>query len=447
MQEFFNRQVLPAVRPDWEAAAVTIKEMTYKPGAKCEILYSLQFADPARGQSRWVVVTFATKNKLGEIYRHHYGGESSVATRPISSPVAFLPEYECLVEFFPRDWKLPFLARAMDPREMAPLLSQGGPEAERACWLPKVEVVQYRLHRRCTLRYVVDAADGSDPQEVIGKLHNSRPLAVQTAQTQNILRAQAAAYGLIIPKPLRVMQEWGLLLMERVPGTVMKPAVRQARAPQQLKEVIGLAAAALASLHRLRFESPEVQSLQPQVENLHQRAALLLLVAPVLAQQVEALLQQIVQLGARFTATAHTLVHGDFDPGQLLMDKGQMAVIDFDSACVGDPALDVGNFMASLHYTAVLGRASNAFRQLATHFLSEYQARLPEHKVADRIHLFLSVALVRKAVREFERWPYDYGQTGPDSLPVRLLQEAAACLAGTSDKGRVTSERKGLYYV
>ena len=222
--------------------------------------------------------------------------------------------------------------------------------------------------------------------------------------------------------------------MERVPGTVIKPAVRQARAPLQLTGVIGQATAALASLHRLRFESQEVQSLQTQVETLRQRAALLHVVAPVLAQQLEALLQQIAQLGARFTAAAHTFVHGDFAPGQLLMDKSQVAVIDFDSACVGDPAIDVGNFMASLHYTAVLGRASNAFRQLATHFLSEYQARLPAHRVADRIHLFLSVALVRKALREFERWPYDYGQTGPDSLPVHLLQEAAACLYNSKEQ-------------
>ncbi len=51
------------------------------------------------------------------------------------------------------------------------------------------------------------------------------------------------------------------------------------------------------------------------------------------------------------------------------------------------------------------------------------------HCIADRIHLFLSAALVRRALREFEMRPYDYDQAGPDSLPVRLLQEAAACLA------------------
>ena len=63
------------------------------------------------------------------------------------------------------------------------------------------------------------------------------------------------------------------------------------------------------------------------------------------------------------------------------------------------------------------------------YFLAEYQARSPENRVAERIHLFLSASLVRLALRAFTRWPYNYGQAGPDSLPVRLLQEAAACLA------------------
>jgi aminoglycoside phosphotransferase (APT) family kinase protein len=164
------------------------------------------------------------------------------------------------------------------------------------------------------------------------------------------------------------------------------------------------------------------------LEKLHRRAALLHLFAPRLAQEVEALLQQIAQLGARFTKVAYSFVHGDFNLDQLLIDKGRIGVVDFDSTCVGDPAIDVGNFMGNLHNKAVV-KVNSAFRQLAAHFLSEYQACLPEHRVADRIHLFLSVALVRRALREFETQPYDYGQTGPDSLPVRLLQEAAACLS------------------
>ena len=110
------------------------------------------------------------------------------------------------------------------------------------------------------------------------------------------------------------------------------------------------------------------------------------------------------------------------------MDKGQIAIVDFDSVCLGDPAIDVGKFMAKLHYSAVASKAGDEFRQLATYFLSEYQARLPENRVAERIHLFLSASLVRLALREFEKNPHDYSQAGPDSLPALLLQEAAACL-------------------
>src|SRR6266508_275546 len=51
MQEFLNRSVLPAVWPGQQVAAVAIDDMHYKPGKQCEVLYSLRFADPTRGQS------------------------------------------------------------------------------------------------------------------------------------------------------------------------------------------------------------------------------------------------------------------------------------------------------------------------------------------------------------------------------------------------------------
>jgi len=81
-----------------------------------------------------------------------------------------------------------------------------------------------------------------------------------------------------------------------------------------------------------------------------------------------------------------------------------------------------------LHHQAV-SKASNAFRQVAADFLSECEARLPEPRVAERVHVFLSISLIRRALREFEIRPYDYcGRADPGSLLVRLLQEAAACL-------------------
>ena len=84
--------------------------------------------------------------------------------------------------------------------------------------------------------------------------------------------------------------------------------------------------------------------------------------------------------------------------------------------------------MARLHHKA-LAKAGGTLRQVAADFLSEYEARLPEPRVAERVHLFLSISRVLRALRECEIRPYDYcGRADPGSLLVRLLQEAAACL-------------------
>src|SRR2546430_10375519 len=95
MQQFLNQRVLPAAWPGQHVTAVAIEETAYKPGKECEILYSLQFADPVRGQSRWVAVTFANENKLGKIYRHYSRGDA--VAQPTPCPVVCLPEYGCLV--------------------------------------------------------------------------------------------------------------------------------------------------------------------------------------------------------------------------------------------------------------------------------------------------------------------------------------------------------------
>ena len=73
---------------------------------------------------------------------------------------------------------------------------------------------------------------------------------------------------------------------------------------------MGLAAATLTSLHRLQFESQAVQSMQTQVEKLRPQVTTLHGLAPWLALQVEALLQQIEQAGAR-QMTTEGLITGE----------------------------------------------------------------------------------------------------------------------------------------
>jgi aminoglycoside phosphotransferase (APT) family kinase protein len=48
------------------------------------------------------------------------------------------------------------------------------------------------------------------------------------------------------------------------------------------------------------------------------------------------------------------LAHGDFTAAQVLLDgSGRAGIVDVDTLCVAEPALDVGRFLAYLHVTGI----------------------------------------------------------------------------------------------
>ena len=114
MEEFFNRSVLPMVYPGQQVTAVAIDGMTYTPGRACVILYSLQFDGQPDNPPRWAVVTFAKDNRLQEVYTRHYSRNLELSGISALGSTVLIAEYQCLVEFFPMDWKLPFLVRVME---------------------------------------------------------------------------------------------------------------------------------------------------------------------------------------------------------------------------------------------------------------------------------------------------------------------------------------------
>jgi aminoglycoside phosphotransferase (APT) family kinase protein len=163
------------------------------------------------------------------------------------------------------------------------------------------------------------------------------------------------------------------------------------------------------------------------LEKLQRRAALLRRAAPLLAEQVDALVAKIEPLVLDLGVASPTLIHGDFKPSQLLIDGNRVAIVDFDRACLGDPALDVGNFMAQFNKSA-LRTGRDYFRKLSEYFLARYQAQGQHSGLGERARLFQVMSLVRMAVRKFESSPHTYAQKGTSSVHFSLLKEAAECL-------------------
>jgi aminoglycoside phosphotransferase (APT) family kinase protein len=72
------------------------------------------------------------------------------------------------------------------------------------------------------------------------------------------------------------------------------------------------------------------------------------------------------------------LAHGDFTPGQVLLDPadpaGRAGLVDVDTLCIAEPALDLGRFLAYLHVTGIRrsGEAWPLLADLSAHFLATY---------------------------------------------------------------------------
>ena len=403
--------------------------VAYEPGKQCSVLYSLRFGDAPEDSSRWVVVTFAADDGLRKAYKHYYGNGAGDSGGRANASAVYVPEHRCLVEFFPFDWKLPHLVRATNAAEMAS--AAGFPDGGSAlrAGQGETETLRYVPHKRCVFRLGVHSPEGDNiVKRVVVKVYPPGPLARQTWRALSTLHSQAAAGGILVPRPVKMLDRWNLVVMEEAPGTSLKNVLKRVKTPEEAGALVGRAATALATLHTLRFESRQVRSFENYLEFLRDEALRVQPVAPLLARQAQALLRKVARIQFPRAAAPPCLIHGDFAPSQLLIAEDRVAVVDFDNACLGDPAMDLGNFMAKLHRRAA-AKGKDYHRRLSQQFLTKYSEHVRDEALEERARLYQVLTLVRSALHTFRRAPPSYAREGPASLPVRLLQEAATCLA------------------
>jgi aminoglycoside phosphotransferase (APT) family kinase protein len=389
-RQLFDDAVLPAVWPGRRAVAVAMQDVIYQPRRECAVLYRLTLDDGAEHRA---VVTLSKDDRLDEVFASHYrmGGQRE-------RPVVLLPDRRCLVEFFGMDWRLPALAGAIDPTGVR-----------------EIDVLRYRPHHRCVFR------EG----ETVTKVFREAGQAARTLDALRGVRDASGAVGLVTPRPLGLF-EGTVLRMERLDGTPLTAAFD--RGGRDADAAVSAAAAALAAFHAL----PVATRAPPrtpvgELDDLRRRATRIARVAGRLAAEIDALAERLERAAAGLGSGEQRLLHGDFKPSQLLAMPDGIAVVDLDRIGPGDPAVDVGNFMAQLPKYA-LSSGRDDLRPLAERFLAEYLARAPQDGLALRARLVQSLALARMATRHFFHLPHTYARIGPAWPSGRLVEEARRCL-------------------
>jgi Ser/Thr protein kinase RdoA (MazF antagonist) len=293
------------------------------------------------------------------------------------------------------DPALPTLASALDPATanelILPLLAtQLGLESPR---ITGIELRRHKPGRRCLIEYQIAPGDGTTPVSVFAKLRrrgvDAPNFAFLQALSVNGFHPDAPD-GSAIPSPLGAVPSLGLVLHQRVPGSPLTQRLADPDAP----DLAVRTADALLKLHRTRHTLQRRHTVTDELDHLEVQLSQTAEALPELRQRILGVLDDCHRLAQSLPANRPAQLHRDFYPDQVLIDGARMWIVDFDLAAVGDPALDVGNFIAHLIEHGL--RFQNDATALMP-VIQTFQTRYLGHSevAVESIHAWTTLALAR----------------------------------------------------
>lgn len=247
------------------------------------------------------------------------------------------------------DSKLSFLGEALDPlNAQRSILESLG--ADSPLGLNGIRVTRHKPGRRCLVEYDFAcplSVDHSGMLTVLGKAR-AKGLDRRSFHLAQALRQSGfhenSPDGVSVPEPLGMIAKWNMWLQRKVTGTAgFAPLCGEGGIA-----VAARTAEALHKLHRAGIPSRRRHPLDDEMRILHDRLAKVTAQEPSWAPRITRLLVACDQLASRIPAARERGIHRDFYPDQVLISGKRVYLLDLDLYCLGDPALDVGNFSAHL---------------------------------------------------------------------------------------------------
>ncbi len=394
-----------------------IHRLYYKPRKGCQITYLLTGYDEGTGSifHQW----FVGKLSAG-------GRDSLLRVKPALEvksdsggwkPLSVWHELNMLLYAFPNDPKIPHLGKLIEPtfikEQIRANLRGLGLEGDWDCRHLSWDYIKYMPGKRCTLKYDVDLEN---------RHHENRHFTIYNKTYQNFhsryvyrvlksIRNTSSFFEgkLMIPEPVAhidpIHSFWQLGWQGEALGQAMqKSAASLISEPALMQNV----AKWLASLHQTKLvgialhQSPGVNAgFQHSKEDVVHILEFLPERSSFLTREIERLGLLLEKLPLR---GRQTTIHGTFKIAQVLYHGDNIAVIDFDSAGVGNPHLDVAEFLASLAYLLISHdvAAQKLIFAMET-FLNTYQENIPWKLNFCNIAAYFAIFLLGKIHSSLKR--------------------------------------------
>jgi hypothetical protein len=236
---------------------------------------------------------------------------------------------------------------ALEPWNIAPLLAQL-PRLGASTRVRRARVTRHKLHRRCAIEYeLTTTEDRTEVCTVIGRIRARHDGAEDFARADALWSGtfgDTSGDGISVPEPVGAVPALHMWLQRKVRGRGAGDLV-MGRAVPDLSERIAEAA------HKIHTNAVPTRRRHTVVDEMSALCRYLGEVSklqPRWANRINGVLDGCAHLAGGIECGSPTAIHGDFYHDQVIVSDQRIYVVDFDLYAVGDPALDVGNFVAHL---------------------------------------------------------------------------------------------------
>ncbi len=209
------------------------------------------------------------------------------------------------------------------------------------------ELLAHRLGKRAVLRARGDGKAGA-PESAIVKLYKrNSSTAMDGAKHQAALSVMLGRDDSPIAAPVVIAEipETAAFVMADVAGTSLRDLVGSARENAMVN-----AGAAIASLHGAPVGGLAPYGIMDEIDLLAGWTAFIANTSTDAGTTFARALERVCGDLRRCAQPIRAPIHRDFHERQIICKGGSATLIDFDTLRLGDPAQDLGNFLAHLRF-------------------------------------------------------------------------------------------------
>lgn len=294
------------------------------------------------------------------------------------------------------DASLAHASSALDPDtvEWAFAVAKHSCEDLSANRLQAVRVTRHKPGKRCVIEYDLVSTDNAVETTLIGKIRRKRSGRTAFELSREFYMKGfdgEAVDGIAVPEAVAYVKKLGLWLQRKVPG---EEATQLLDTPAGVSLGKRIAEAAF-KIHQAKVPTERQHGIEQELKILFNCLDIVSAARKPWHDRIERLKENAIRMSKTLDNGHSCGIHRDFYADQIIVDRDRLWLLDFDLYCIGDPALDLGNFIGHVTEQSLRVKGNPSALLAVEQALENRYVSLAGESIRSRIQVYALLTLMR----------------------------------------------------